>query len=99
MDLLSIARKIWRYKLSTLPVLFLTLCGAIYVVAVKEPVYEASSSFILINPPAPPTAEEIARDPALGRINSDNPYTRFSDQSVVVEVLASSLTSPSALRL
>ena len=25
--------------------------------------------------PAPPTAEEIARDPALGRVNSDNPCT------------------------
>ena len=45
MDLLSIARKIWRYKLATLPVLLLILCGAIYVVALKEPVYEASSSF------------------------------------------------------
>ena len=98
MDLLSIVRKVWRYKLFTLPVLLLMLCGAIYVVAVKEPVYEASSSFILINPPAPPTAEEIARDPALGRIDSDNPYTRFSDQSVVVEVLASSMTSPSAIQ-
>jgi hypothetical protein len=98
MDLLSIVRKIWRYKLATLPVLLLTLCGAIYVVAVKEPVYEASSSLILINPPAPPTAEDIARDPALGRINSDNPYTRFSDQSVIVEVLTSSLGSQSAQR-
>jgi hypothetical protein len=98
MDLLSIVRKIWRYKLVTLPVLLLTLCGAIYVAAVKDPVYEASSSFVLINPPAPPTAEDIARDPALGRIDSDNPYTRFSDQSVVVEVLASSITSPSAMR-
>ena len=98
MDLLSIARKIWRYKLATLPVLLLTLCGAIYVVALKEPVYEASSSFVLINPPAPPTAEDIARDPALGRIDTDNPYTRFSDQSVVVEVMASSMTSPSAKR-
>jgi hypothetical protein len=98
MDLLSIARKIWRYKLLTLPIVLLTLCGAVYVVAVKEPVYEASSSFILINPPAPPTAEDIARDPALGRINADNPYTRFSDQSVIVEVLASSMASESAQR-
>jgi hypothetical protein len=98
MDLLSIVRKIWRYKLVTIPVVLLTLCGAIYVVAVKQPVYEASSSFVLINPPAPPTAEDIARDPSLGRIDSDNPYTRFTDQSVVVEVLASSITSPSARR-
>jgi capsular polysaccharide biosynthesis protein len=95
-NLLSIARKIWRYKLATLPVILLTLFGAAYVVAVKEPVYEASSSYVLINPPAPPTPEEIARDPTLGRVNSDNPYARFTDQSVVVEVLASAMASESA---
>jgi hypothetical protein len=98
MDLLSIARKVWRYKLVTVPVVLLVLCGAVYVVAVKEPVYEASSSFILINPPAPPTAEDIARDPSLGRINADNPYTRFSDQSVMIEVLSSAMSSESAQR-
>ena len=68
------------------------------MVAVKEPVYEASSSYILINPPAPPTPEDIARDPSLGRINSDNPYTRFADQSVMIEVLASTMASESAQR-
>src|ERR671924_299599 len=98
MNLLSIARKIWRYKLLTLPVVLLTLCGAVYVVAIKEPVYEASSSYILINPPAPPTPEEVARDPSLARINADNPYTRFSDQSVIVEVLASSMANESTKR-
>jgi hypothetical protein len=98
MNLLAIARKIWRYKLLTVPVVLLVLCGAVYVVAVKEPVYEASSSYILINPPAPPTPEEVARDPSLAGINSDNPYTRFSDQSVIVEVLASSMANESAQR-
>jgi hypothetical protein len=98
MDLLAIARKIWRYKLVTLPVVLLSLFGAVYIVAVKEPVYEASSSYILISPPDPPTEEAIARNPALGRINADNPYTRFSDQSVMIEVLAGSTTSASAQR-
>lgn len=98
MNLLSIARKLWRYKLLTLPVVLLTLGGAVYVVAVKEPVYEASSSYILINPPPPPTAEDIAREPALARINADNPYARFDDQTVVVEVLASAMGSRSAER-
>jgi hypothetical protein len=95
---LSIGRKLWRYKLVTLPVVFLTIFGAVYVVAVREPVYEASSRYVLINPPAPPTAEDVARDPALGRINADNPYTRFSDQSVVIEVLASSMAGKAAQR-
>lgn len=98
MNLLSIARKLWRYKLLTVPVVLLTLCGAVYVVAIKEPVYEASSSYVLINPPAPPTPEDVAREPSLGRINADNPYTRFSDQSVIVEVLASSMANVSAQR-
>lgn len=98
MNLLSIARKLWRYKLLTVPVVLLTLCGAVYVVAVRDPVYEASTSYVLINPPAPPTPEDVARDPSLGRINADNPYTRFSDQSVIVEVLASSMANESAQR-
>jgi hypothetical protein len=96
MTLLLIARKVWRYKLATLPILLLVLLGSFYVVAIKEPVYEASSTYILVNPPAPPTEEEIARDPTLGRSGTDNPYTRYSDQSVVVQVLASRLDSDAA---
>ena len=69
-----------------------------YAVAFKDPVYEAKSSYLLINPPAPPTAEEIARNPQLGRVNADNPYTRYADQSVVIEVLTSALNSDSARR-
>ena len=64
MDLLQILQKIWRYRIVTLPVLALTLLGAIYVVALKESEYSATSSYVLINPPGPPTAEEIAADPA-----------------------------------
>lgn len=96
MDLLSISQKIWRYRLVTLPVIALTLLGAFYVIAIKAPVYKVSSSWVLINPPPPPTADEIARDPALGRINPNNPYTRFSDQSVIVSLLSSSLSNDSA---
>lgn len=96
MDLLSMARKIWHYKLATLPIALLTVLGAAYVVAVKKPVYEASSTYVLINPPSPPTPEEVARQPSLGRAHTDNPYTRFSDQSVVVELLASTVSSESA---
>jgi hypothetical protein len=96
MDLLMIVRKIWRYRLVTLPVIVLTLAGGAYAYVAKESVYEARASYVLINPPDPPTAEEIARRPELRRINVDNPYTRFTDQSVVVQVLASLATNESA---
>ncbi len=98
MDLLEISRKIWRYRIVTLPVIALTLLGALYVVALKEDEYSASSSYVLINPPAPPTAEDIARNPALARISPENPYTRFTDQSVIVGLLSSSLNNESARR-
>ena len=96
MNLLLIARKIWRYRFVTLPVIALTLLGLVYVMAVKAPEYKVSSSYILINPPPPPTPDEIARNPTLGRINPNNPYTRFSDQTVIVSLLSSSLSSDTA---
>jgi hypothetical protein len=96
MNLLLIAQKIWRYRLVTLPVIALTLLGSFYVMAVKAPEYKVSSSYVLINPPPPPTADDIARDPTLGRINPNNPYTRFSDQSVIVSLLSNSLSSDTA---
>jgi hypothetical protein len=95
-DLLMIVRKVWRYRLLTLPVVILTLVGAVYVVGFKQPVYEAKASFALLNPPAPPTAEDIARDPSLAKVKSDNPYTRFGDQSVIIELLSSTMSGESA---
>jgi capsular polysaccharide biosynthesis protein len=93
-SLLLILAKIWRYKLVTLPLIALILAGAFYVVAVTAPTYEASAMYILVNPPPPPTDAQIARNPALGKIKGDdNPYTRFSDQSVLVQVLAGRVNS------
>jgi len=99
MSLLLILSKIWRYKLVTIPIFASVLLGAFYVVAVTAPTYEASATYILVNPPPPPTDAQIARDPSLGRVKDDNPYTRFSDQAVLVQVLASRLTSDQTRRV
>jgi capsular polysaccharide biosynthesis protein len=96
MSLLLIVRKLWRYKLFTLPIFALTVAGAIYVLAIKAPTYESVATYILVNPPPPPTDAKIAADPALGRIDSDNPYLRFSDLTVVAQVLATKLSSEEA---
>jgi capsular polysaccharide biosynthesis protein len=93
MSLLLILEKIWKYKLVTVPIMACVLAGAYYVVAVTPPTYEASATYILVNPPPLPTDAQIASNPALGRIKGDNPYTRFSDQSVLVQVLAGKLNS------
>ena len=69
MSLLLIVRKLWKYKLFTLPVFALVIAGAFYVFAVKAPTYEAGSTYILVNPPPPPTDAQIAANPALGKLN------------------------------
>lgn len=97
MSLLATIQKLWRYKLATLPIIGLVLAGAIYTVAFKAPVYESDTTYILFSPPPPPTASQIQQDPAIAR-GTDNPYTRFSDLSVVAQLLATRLTSDETRR-
>jgi hypothetical protein len=95
MDLRLIARKIWRHKLITVPVLLMALAGAAYAITVKQSLYEASSTYLMVSPPAAPTAEQIARHPELAKVKADNPYTHFADQSVVIEVLKARMSAES----
>jgi capsular polysaccharide biosynthesis protein len=94
-DLVQISRKVWLHRFVALPVIALTLIAAFYVVAVKKPTYEVSSSYVLINPPDPPSADEIARHPQLRNIGANNPYTRFADQSAMIGLLASRMGTES----
>jgi hypothetical protein len=94
-----IARKIWRHKLITVPVILLMLAGAAYVITVKQSLYEASSTYLMVSPPAAPTAEQIARHPGLAKVKADNPYTHFADQSVVIDVLKARMSSESVRKV
>lgn len=96
MDLLSIAQTTWRHKLLVLPVILLTLAGAVYVLKIKAPVYQASSSFLLINSPGPTNAQ-IAAHPELQKMSPNNPYLN-SGNSVVADVVINLVTGPAAQR-
>lgn len=98
MDLVAILGKLWRYRLVTAPIVALTIVAALYIAVIQHPIYEVQSNYVLLNPPAAPTAEDIARDPSLAGVHSDNPYTRFGDQSVVIQVLAATMNSEPASR-
>jgi hypothetical protein len=93
MSLLLIVRKLWKYRFFTLPIFALVIAGSVYVLAIKAPTYESDATYLLVNPPTPPTDGQIAANPALGRIDSDNPYLRFSNLTVVVQVLVTRLSS------
>lgn len=93
MDLISIAKTLWRHKLVTVPIMALIFVGAVYVVVLKAPVYQADASYILINPPNPPTAAQLARDPSLGRLNSNNQLVGYGNLSIIVDLLAEDLST------
>jgi Chain length determinant protein len=95
MDLFSIIGKVWRHKLATIPVLVLTALGAFYTLAIKAPVYQANAEILLTNPPPPPTAEQIARHPALGNINANNTFVTYGNLDVAADAVIGVVTAES----
>ena len=94
MDLLSISRVIWRHKLLVLPVVALTFAACFYFVAFSKPLYEMTDDYVLAPPPAAPTAAQIAENPSLAKINPNNVYARFYDQSIIADALVARMSSP-----
>jgi len=82
-----------RHKLLTVPVVLLTMAGMAYFLLFTKPTYNAVTDYLLVWPPSVPAPADLAAHPSLKAVSPDNIYTRFSDQSVVVDVLASKLTT------
>jgi uncharacterized protein involved in exopolysaccharide biosynthesis len=95
-DLISIFQAVWRRKLIASAIILVTLAGAFYVLKVKPAVYQASSSFLLVNPPAGPTAAQAALDPKLAKIDPNNSFANFGNLDLVADVVIDLVTAPSA---
>ena len=95
MDLFIILGTIWRHKIVTIPVIVLTLLGLFYVLEVKPPTYQSTGSILLVNPPGPPTAQQIAANPSLGKISTANPYVSYGNLNFVADVVINIVDSPS----
>jgi hypothetical protein len=93
MDPLAVLRTIWRQKWFALPAIALAVGAAIYVYAEGPREYEATLSYAVANPQVP-TDEEVRLDPTLKELNSDNPYLRSSDPTLVGSVVMTRLNAP-----
>jgi hypothetical protein len=87
MDVLAIVRALKRHWRLTVPIAVLVAFVGGYVAFFTPASYEATASYVLFTPPAPPTPEEIAANPALGLVHADNAYARM-DPAVVVDLVA-----------
>ena len=83
MDLITIAKSLWRVKWVSLVLLLATIGGGIGVIVAVPPTYEATGSYLFFQPAAVPTT-----NPKTGEVESDNPFLRFGDPSVLLNVVA-----------
>jgi capsular polysaccharide biosynthesis protein len=93
MDLLALFRTLWRHKLVVIPVLVVVLFGLFYVLKVKPPTYQSDAEISLLPPPSAPTQQQIQQDPALGKVNSNNPYLDYGDLTLVGDLVVDRVTS------
>lgn len=93
MDPLTVLTTLWRHKWVTLPVIVLTIAACVYVYLYAPRSYEANVSYALTAPKVP-TNLELERDPDLAKLNSDNPYLRSNDSSLLAQVVITKLTDP-----
>jgi hypothetical protein len=91
MDLFSIGGALWRHKKVSIPVILLTLFGVFYVLTIQTATYQADAKVLLTNPPAPPTAVQIAQDPSLAR--TENPFANLGDLTYVADVLTDEVSA------
>ncbi|MGO4235352.1 chain-length determining protein [Pseudarthrobacter sp. YAF2] len=88
----SVLKILWRHKVSMITVVVLTLVAAAYVFFYAPRSYMASTVYVLVTPRVP-SVEEMRADPALAAANSDNPYLRSADSSLITQVMATKLSS------
>lgn len=91
MDPVVVIRTLWHHKLIVLPVLLVTALAALYVYSFAPRSYEAKATYAIVNPKIP-TAAELEKNPELNTLNSDNPYLRSADSSLIAQVVGTRLS-------
>ncbi|MCT9867983.1 chain-length determining protein [Paenarthrobacter aurescens] len=92
MDPVAVIKTLMHHKFIVLPVLLVTALAAIYVYQFAPRSYEAKATYAIVNPKIP-TAAELEKNPALNSLNSDNPYLRSADSSLIAQVVGTRLNA------
>jgi len=93
---MTIASVLWKQKWLAIPVVLLMALGVVYVVKYKPPVYDATSTVLLTNPPKGPTQSQIAAQPDLRQANSDNIFEDYGDLDIVANAVMDDVRSPAS---
>lgn len=94
MDPTEVLRRFWQQRRFALPATVIAVAASVLVFAYGPRDYESTTSYAIVNPAIPSDAQ-IKADPALGTLNSNNPYLRSPDPSLVANVVITQLNAPS----
>ncbi|PVZ57057.1 Wzz/FepE/Etk N-terminal domain-containing protein [Arthrobacter sp. H-02-3] len=92
MDPISVLKTLWRHKWVALPMVLLTCAACAYVMFFAQRTYQATMTYALITPKTP-TSQELQASPQLAALNSDNPYLRSPDRTLLAQVIITKLGS------
>lgn len=90
MDPVAVFKTLWHHKFIVLPVLLVTALAALYVYSFAPRSYEAKATYAIVNPKIP-SAAELEKNPSLNSLNTDNPYLRSADSSLIAQVVGTRL--------
>lgn len=93
MDPLTVITTLWRNKWVTLPVALLTLAACAYVYLLAPRTYEATVSYALAAPDIP-SSYVLEHNSDIAQLNSNNPYLRSNDSSLLAQVVITKLSDP-----
>jgi subunit length determinant Wzz-like protein len=96
MDLFAIGGSLWRHKLATIPVIFLTILGMCYILVAKPLTYESRAEILLASPPGMPTSSQVTADPGPAHVNAYNPFASLGNLVQVADVLIEMAGAPAA---
>ena len=94
MDPLSLIKVIWKHRWLALPAVMLVLLMAGYVFFFGPRAYEASATYVVVDPNMPSDLE-MERNRRLAKLNSDNPYLRGAEPGLIVNVLVAKMSAQS----
>jgi len=94
MDPIEVLRRLWQQRWFALPAILIAVVASALVFALGPRDYESTASYAVVSPNIPSDAQ-IQADPVLGKLNSNNPYLRSSDPSLITSVVMTQLNAPS----
>ena len=97
MDLLNVLRTLRRFKWTTMTIVVLTLGSIGAMVFATPKIYQVDAAYVLVNPSVP-SDMELTTHPDLAAENRNNPYLRFTSQSMVGQVIATRMSSDEVRR-